>query len=68
MYSNDLKTILDDVPALKEDYATDHISAVEAIGTKLDTIDTTLATITTAINALTTVLTPVSGDDDLPEG
>ena len=61
MYSNDLKTILDDVPALKEDYATDHIAAVEAIGTKLDTIDTTLATITTAINELTTVLTPSEG-------
>lgn len=65
MYSNDLKTILDDVPALKEAYATDHIAAVEAIetkltamDTKLGTIDITLATITTAINELTTVLTP----------
>jgi hypothetical protein len=65
MYSNDLKTILDNVPALDSTYATDNITAVEAIGTKLTamdtklgTIDITLATITTAINALTTVLTP----------
>lgn len=58
MYSNDLKTILDAVPALNSDYATDHITEITAIKTALGTINTTLATITTAINALTVVLTP----------
>lgn len=64
MYSTDLKTILDDVPALKAldaDYAKDHVEAVEAITTILTTMNTTLATITTAINELTTVLTPAAG-------